>query len=227
VGSGGYLLDRYTAITSGGSSGQRGVFVYDWAEWATYYLSAFRYLLRAKRSDPRLASRPVTVAWVVAAHVTHPTAALCRTFSSGEFVHVSFPVTLPSEQIVVGLNRYQPDMLVAYPSALHALCFDAAAGRLRIAPRLIRTAAEPLLPEIRAAAEQTWGVRIRNGWGTAEGGGTAAACDHCQMHLSEDLLIIEPVDDQDRAVAPGRRADKVLLTNLYNHTMPLILRAHR
>ncbi len=28
-----YLLDRYTAITSGGSSGRRGVFVYDWEAW--------------------------------------------------------------------------------------------------------------------------------------------------------------------------------------------------
>ena len=74
--TGSYLLDGYTAITSGGSSGHRGVFVYDWDGWATYYLGLFRYLLRAKWSDPELASRPVVAASVMAAHFTHATAAL-------------------------------------------------------------------------------------------------------------------------------------------------------
>ena len=55
VTTGSYLLDGYTAITSGGSTGERGVFVYDWVGWATFWVSVFRYLLRAKWSDPELA----------------------------------------------------------------------------------------------------------------------------------------------------------------------------
>ena len=35
VTTGSYLLDGQTAITSGGSTGERGVFVYDWVGWAT------------------------------------------------------------------------------------------------------------------------------------------------------------------------------------------------
>lgn len=69
--AGGYLLDGYTAVVSGGSSGQRGVFVFDWRGWATVWVSLFRYLLRAKRADPQLASRPVVVGAVMAAHATH------------------------------------------------------------------------------------------------------------------------------------------------------------
>lgn len=222
VSTGGYLLDRYTAITSGGSSGQRGVFVYDWEGWAVYWLSAFRYLLRAKWSDPELASRPVVLGWVTAAHFTHATAALSRTFASPEFVNHSFPVTLPTEAIVAGLNRVQPNILIAYSSALHVLSLEAGAGRLSITPRLVRSAAEPLLPEIRAAAEEAWGVPVRNGWGTAEGGGTAVGCDYAQTHLSEDLLIVEPVDEHGQPVAPGERSAKVYLTNLYNDALPLI-----
>ena len=218
----GYLLDGYTAITSGGSSGLRGVFVYDWEGWAVFWLSAFRYLLRAKWSDPDLAPRPAVLAWVAAARFTHATAALSRTFASPEFVNYRFPVTLATEEIVAGLNRVQPDMLIAYSSALHVLSLEARAGRLRIAPRIVRSAAEPLLPEIRAAAEQAWGVPVRNGWGTSEGGGTGVGCDHSQMHLSEDLLIVEPVDEHGRPVAPGERSAKVYLTNLYNRALPLI-----
>ena len=97
------------------------------------------------------------VGLVMAADPAHGTAALGRTFSGPDFVHVRFLVTLPTEEIVAGLNEARPDVLVAYPSALHVLSFQARAGLLRIAPRQVLTAAEPLLPEIRAAAEAAWG----------------------------------------------------------------------
>ena len=160
VTTGSYLFDRYSAVTSGGSTGERGVFVYDWEGWATFWVGACRYLLRAKATDPALASRPVVMGWVAAGHFTHATAALARTFASPEFVNVRFPVTLATEQIVAGLNDAQPDFLFAYPSALHVLAFEARAGRLRIAPRRIMSCAEPLLPEIRAVAEEAWGAGV-------------------------------------------------------------------
>lgn len=42
------------------------------------------------------------------------------------------------------------------------------------------------------------------------------------LHLGEDLSIIEVVDEDGRPVAPGERSAKVYMTNLYNHTLPLI-----
>ncbi len=218
----GYLLDRYTALASGGSSGERGVFVYDWEGWAIFWLGCFRHLLRAKQSDPELVSRPLKVAWVMAGHLTHATAALGRTFAGPSLTSFRFPVTLCTEEIVAGLNEAQPDALNAYPSALHVLSFEARAGRLRINPRRVQSAAEPLLPEIRSAAEGAWGVRVGNLYGTSEGGGTAAPCDHGSTHLSQDLVIVEPVDGDGRPVAPGERSAKIYLTNLYNRALPLI-----
>ena len=222
VTTGRYLFDRYSAVTSGGSTGERGAFVYDWEGWATFWVGACRYLLRAKDSDPDLASRPMVMGWVAAGHFTHATAALARTFESPEFVNVRFPVTLPTEQIVAGLNETQPDFLFAYPSALHVLAFEARAGRLRIAPRRLMSCAEPLLPEIRAAAEEAWGTAVGNMWGASEGGVIAVPCDHSRMHLNEDLVIVEPVDEDGRPVGPGERSAKVYLTNLFNRALPLI-----
>jgi phenylacetate-coenzyme A ligase PaaK-like adenylate-forming protein len=220
VSTGSYLLDDYTGITSGGSTGERGVFVYDWVGWATFWVSVFRYLLRAKWSAEE--SRPIVVGWVAAAHFTHATAALSRTFNSPEFVNVRFPVTLPTEQMVAGLNDAQPDVIIAYPSALHVLSFEAHAGRLSIAPRQILSCSEPLLPEIRSAAEAIWGIRVGNAWGTSEGGGVGIPCEHAGSHLSDDLVIVEPVDEDGRPVAPGERAAKLYLTNLFNRALPLI-----
>ena len=124
--------------------------------------------------------------------------------------------------MVAGLNVAQPDFLVAYPSALHVLSVEARAGRLRIAPQQVLSCSEPLLPEIRAAAEEAWGVRVGNIWGMSEGGCAGVACEHARMHLSEDLVIVEPVDEEGRPVAPGERAAKIYLTNLFNRVLPLI-----
>ena len=222
VTTGGYLLDGYTAMTSGGSTGHRGVFVYDWDGWGTFWIGCFRQILRAKWSDPELSSRPLVSAWVTAAHFTHATAALARTFASPEFVNVRFPVTLPTEDIVAGLNETRPDYLVAYPSALHVLSFEARAGRLQIAPRQVLSCAEPLLPEIREATEEAWGAPVGNIWAASESGGIAVPCAHSRSHLNEDLLIVEPVDENGRSVAPGQRAAKVYVTNLFNRALPLI-----
>jgi hypothetical protein len=42
------------------------------------------------------------------------------------------------------------------------------------------------------------------------------------MHLTDDLLLIEPVDAAGRPVPVGVPSAKVYLTNLYNLTLPLI-----
>ncbi len=222
VESGSYLFGRYTAITSGGSTGQRAVFVYDWEGWAVFWLSLFRGLLRVREADPELAGRPAVMANVAAAHFSHATAAMARTFSGPQITSVRFPVTLPTEEIVTGLNNAQPDFLLTYPSALHVLSHEAVAGRLRITPRRILAGAEPLLPEIRAAAEEVWGAKVINCWGTSEGGGTGVGCDQGGTHFSEDQLIVEPVDLDGQPVPAGERSAKVYLTNLYNRTLPLI-----
>jgi phenylacetate-CoA ligase len=220
--AGSYLLGRYTAITSGGSSGQRGVFVYDWDPWAVFWLTCFRTLLRARDRYPDLASRPAVIASVTAAHFSHATAAMARTFSNPRMTAVRLPVTLRTEEIVNGLNEVKPDFMLCYPSVLHALAGEAQAGRLRIAPRQVLAGAEPLLPETRAAAERAWGTRVINIYGTSEGGGTAVGCEHGGTHISDDLLFVEPVDLSGRPVPPGDRSAKIYLTNLYNPVLPLI-----
>ena len=51
----GYLLGEYSVVASGGSSGQRGVFVYGWEAWAICYASIVRFQHRDWASDPALA----------------------------------------------------------------------------------------------------------------------------------------------------------------------------
>jgi phenylacetate-CoA ligase len=217
-----YLFDRYHVVATGGSTGRRGVFVYDWDGWATVYLSGTRFEVRARQRDPELAAAPPTFAAVLSQASSHMGSSLFQTFSNAAAVWQRFPVTLPVTEIVAGLNAAQPTVLSGYPSALHPLAHEAESGRLRIAPGRVQCLGEPLLPEIRAVLEATWGVPVLNGYGCSEGGLNPACGERPGSHLSEDLTIIEPVDAAGRAVPVGVRSDKLFFTNLFNHALPLI-----
>ena len=147
------------AVASGGSSGVRGAFVWGWDAWAEVQLALLRRQISDRLADPELASSPPVSMFVGADRATHFTSALAQTFATDAIQVHRFPVTLPIEAIVAGLNGVGGDGLATYPSMLATLVAEARAGRLTIAPRRIVTMAEPLLPEIRAAAEETWARR--------------------------------------------------------------------
>jgi phenylacetate-coenzyme A ligase PaaK-like adenylate-forming protein len=121
---------------------------------------------------------------------------------------------------VAGLNELQPTVLMGYSSFLPRLALEAQSGRLRITPRRVIAISEPLLPEARQVIHETWGAPIANGYGMSEGIFTGC-CGHGN-HLPDDLCIFEPVDADGRPVGPGELSHRVLVTNLYNHTQPLI-----
>jgi phenylacetate-CoA ligase len=218
-----YFREVLHAVASGGSSGVRGVFAWGWDAWATVQLTAVRWTLLDRIGDPELAARPPVVMVVAAENATHFTSALAETFATGAVETHRFTVGSPLEQIVAGLNAVDGDSLATYPSMLSRLVQEARAGRLRIAPRRIMTMAEPLLPATRLAAEETWDARVANMWGTSEAGVTAIGCFRgAGMHLTEDLVIVEPVDADGAPVPPGVRSHKVYVTNLFNPLLPLI-----
>lgn len=213
-----YLLERYQTVVSGGSSGVRGVFVYDWRGWASCYAGVFRYFTRD------FGGRPISVAVVAAGSAAHISRAMVHTFSDPATIRIHpVPITLPTQRVVAGLNGIQPEALITYPSGLVHLVEAARAGALTIAPRCIITAGEPLTAEVRRAAESTFDARVLNWWVSTEAGPMGIGCGHGPwMHTSDDLIILEPVDEQGRAVPTGVRSAKVLLTILYNHALPLI-----
>jgi phenylacetate-CoA ligase len=216
-----YFLGDLHVLASGGSSGRRGVFVYDWHGWASCWLGLMRGAFAALSRHHPVPRGPIAL--VTAYIATHATSALPETFSDRDRPSVRVPVTLPLTEIVAKLNRNRPSILVSYASMLPNLCEEARTKRLRIAPTLILSTAEPLLAEVRKAAESTWGVPVLNAWATSESIAGAFPCHIGPgFHIGEDLNIIEPVDDQGKPVPRGTASEKILLTNLYNRVMPLI-----
>lgn len=220
-----YLLDTYHVVASGGSSGQRGVFVYDWEGWADFYLGISRYNVADRRADSALSAAPNLVALIAAGTGAHASSLIPRTFSSatGDVTFERVPLTLPVAEIVERLNAIQPVSLHGYPSALRELAEEARAGRLDIHPLRLRCGSEPLLPEIRSVLEETWNVPVHNQWVTSEAGCLAYSCFAGDgLHVSEDLAIVEPVDDGGSPTPAGQTSSTVYMTNLFNAVLPLI-----
>jgi len=218
-----YLYDEFHAVASGGSSGTRGVYVYGWEPWAAAYAGFLRTTVWDRAVTPDVGAAPNTIAMVAARHPTHMTSAIAETFSSPAMRVVSFPITQALEGIVEGLNALQPTSLIAYASALKMLAHEARAGRLQIAPRRILSTSEPLFSEVRRDVEEVFHAPVANVYGTSEAGPVAVGCWRgAGMHLSDDLVIVEPVDRSGRHLGVGVRSDKIYLTALANPTLPLI-----
>jgi phenylacetate-CoA ligase len=214
-----YLLDHFHAVVSSGSSGRRGVFVYDWEGWLTHGLGALRFGVRS--AAMHLHAGPSVVAIVAAEQATHVSSALSQTFSNPALAMHRVPVTLPIDEIVAQLNDLQPTALGGYPSMLQLLAARARAGELRIHPRRILSSAEPLLPEARRAMEEAWGSPVSNGYAASELM-IAGSCEGAASHIVDDLIFFEPVDGSGGPVPAGVTSEKVYVTNLYNLALPLI-----
>ncbi len=215
-----YLCDRFRAVTSSGSSGRRGVFVYDWGEWTTLALMQSRSRLGTVDD----ASRPsgAATASLFAGDGAHLSKQVRSVLDDPSDPMHHFPMTLPVDELVRGLNAVQPDLLMGYPSALELIVHEAQEGRLQIAPTHVETGGELLMQTTRAAVRELWGVEIDDCWAVVEGAFAFPCRFGTAMHLPDDLVIVEPVDVDGHPVSPGNPAAKIYLTNLYNLTEPLI-----
>jgi phenylacetate-CoA ligase len=219
-----YLLGRYLVMASGGSSGERGVFVSDAAEFTEFALSLLRGTIATLTAFGIGPDNPIPGALVAAGSTVHGTGAV-GALAGGEGAPVAMTrisATRPLPEIVATLERVQPLVLVAYPSVLVRLAAERAAGRLAIAPLAVGSTSEPLSVDDRASIETAFGVPMTDTFGSSEGLCGVSAPGERPIAFATDSCIVELVDDDLRPVPPGVVSAKVLVTNLYNRTQPLI-----
>jgi phenylacetate-coenzyme A ligase PaaK-like adenylate-forming protein len=216
-----YLLDDYHVVASGGSSGLRGVFVWDFQAWLLAHLLFPRHQQWLAQHLPL---PPIQrIASVLAGSPAHISISQRMTFRRpGEFER-SFPVTRPLAENVAGLNEFRPDAIGSYPSVLHRLALEAREGRLQITPHILVSSAEPLTAEKRRTIEAVFDVPLIDLYGASETAFSAVSYPGAAaLHLIEDVAVYEPVDQDNQPVPPGTPGAKLLMTNVINQVLPLI-----
>lgn len=213
-------LGEYHVCATGGTSGRRGLFVYSRADWEVAMIAFFRQSAFAG-STPRLPRRRIAV--ITTLSPVHMSARFSATADCGVHRVLRLDARRPLAELVTALQEFQPDALAGYPSMLALLAEEQRRGRLRIAPGSITTTSEVRTAEMEARMIAAWGVRPFDCYASTETGITAMDCpEHAGRHVFEDLVIVENVDADDRPVPDGQPGARLLVTNLWNRTQPVI-----
>ena len=213
--------NRFWVSATSGSSGRRSVIPSSAHEWAMIIASYARANeWSGIKSGP---THKVSMAVVSSTTPWHQSARVAATVRSPFILSERLDAASPLSDIVARLNRLQPDVLIAYASMIRVLADEQLAGRLHIALRAVNSSSEVLTAEARAMATHAWHLDPFNVYAATETGGIAAECSqHHGMHLFEDLVIPEIVDNNYRAVPEGEPGDRLLVTVLSSRTLPLI-----
>ena len=230
------FLGRYAVWTSSGTTTAPGIWVHDARALAVYdALDAVRFC-GLEAPGPGI---PLADPWLNPLQVTARRFAMVGA-TGGHFagnasierqrriwpwaaLHARcFTIMQPVAHLVAELADFDPTVLATYPTAAELLAAECRAGRLRIRPREIWVGGEQLSEAVRREVEQTFGCRVRQGYGASECLSIAWECSRGTLHLNADWVLLEPVDRQLRPVPPGSAAHTVLLTNLANHVQPVI-----
>lgn len=213
--------DRYRVVSTSGTTGLRGIFLSDPAEWA-HVIASYARAQEWAGIVPSL-RRPVRLAVVSTTKPWHQSARVGASVRSPLAPTIRLDATDPMSETVEQLTAFQPASLVAYASMQRLLAEEQLAGRLRISPEAVMSASEVLTADTRRLMTEAWGIPPFDVYAATEPAGIASECEqHAGLHLYEDLVITEVVDENNDPVPPGTAGAKILVSVLFSRTQPLI-----
>ena len=212
---------RYWLCATSGTTGRHAVIPYGFSEWATVLASYIR--INDWAGIHWISPRRLRIGVVGAPTRWHQSAAAAHSMRSLFLAIRRMSPADPLEEISSRLSALNPDVLITLAGMVPALAEEARAGKLRISPQAVISAAELLTPAARRLIRETWNLEPYDLYAATETAGIAAECaSHSGLHLFEDLVIPEVVDELNRPLPPDTPGAKLLVTVLFSRTVPLI-----
>lgn len=136
---------------------------------------------------------------------------------------VTLNITTAVDDQLAWLVRERPDYLLTHPTILDRLLRHSARTGLRPSGlKQILTLSEILPDGLRDLCREIWGASIRDTYSSREVGYLALQCPEAgHYHLQSETVLVEILDRQGRACAPGE-IGRVVATPLHNVAMPLL-----
>jgi len=128
------------------------------------------------------------------------------------------------EKIWNKIDRFKPQIIYGYPSAIFALAEYIKKNKISIEKlglKIIMITAESSTLYQRALMGEVFGCPIVNEYGCSETGGFVYECSFGNWHISSEVTFIEFLDQNMDPVSLGERGE-IYLTHLRNDYMPLI-----
>jgi len=216
-----YFDNKYLFIATGGSSGKRGMFIWDEEFLSETVCLCFRYL--ADQEIRQENTGKIKMAVLEAPSLLHGSQHLFTVNYAPNVSVKSLSSIERSEKQHNMLNEFLPDYLVGFASVIAELANAQLKGQLNISPRWVATNSEPLDDEMREVVLKAWGTSTFNSWGSVEIGLVAIeTSDGHGMVIGEDGVILELVDNNLEPTKDRKDTRKVIATSLINKSFPLI-----
>ena len=121
------------------------------------------------------------------------------------------------------LNKFKPDLLDGYPSALYVLSKFINNNKLvlEFKPKAIATTAETLYDYQRLEIEKAFTCKVFNQYASSEGVPPITECRNGRLHIHEDTGYFEFLNNENLPTKPGEIA-KVVVTSFRNWKTPLV-----
>jgi phenylacetate-coenzyme A ligase PaaK-like adenylate-forming protein len=196
-------------FSSGGSSGVRGVYLWDWDLLVTLACLAWRMQVREER---RTTASPehARLAVLTAGEPPHASTPLFDVPTHEDMETVVVAAGQPFDEIRTAVEAARPTHLVGYASVVSRLARASLVGELHIEPLRVSTNSEPLSGEERATIATAWNAPIHNLWGSTEigvrpwaaAGAMVCTCARTRSYWSASTEMAGPLRRRNRR--PGR-----------------------
>jgi phenylacetate-CoA ligase len=212
------LFNELTVMHTSGTSGEVGYFLYAPADHARMRTTAMRNRDAYRSLFPRTRLRPrrIRVAFYGATGGHFAGVTSVASLQQGVrrlFINAqAFEVNTPLPQVVERINRFGPDMLWGYTTALKMLGEEQRAGRLNIKPVAVAATGEMV-----TTADMQF---LSAAFGGAAASSIYACTEHMMLGISNPGTNTMTLIDDDLVFEFYE--DHSIITNLYNFTMPLI-----
>ena len=208
---------EFHVFSTSGTTGRRGIFPQSSAELRCWLAASWRVRHRHGLDE---GTRLVGIGAPTPLHITQKLFTAFGGFGNGR---PALAVTTPLPELVATLNRDRPEAIVTVPSIAGLLAEEQLEGRLSIEPRATMLAGEVLTEDIRRRIAAAWGIEPIEVYAATEALIMASdSPDGSGLEISEDLVVLEVVDEHDQPVPPGVPGYRVLLTSLIGRALPLI-----
>jgi putative adenylate-forming enzyme len=125
------------------------------------------------------------------------------------------------ENINRQLEKINPNIISAPPSMLKLIASEYEHSNLNIHPVRLISYAEVLYPDVKKYLEQIFKCQVHEIYKCTEGP-IAISCKSGSLHINEDLVAVQTLDDNGVELPAGQPCKKLIITDLHKKALPII-----
>jgi putative adenylate-forming enzyme len=125
------------------------------------------------------------------------------------------------DEINKQLEEIYPNVISAPPSMLKLIAAEVENGRLSINPKRLISYSEILYSDVKDYLIKVFKCPVHQIYKCTEGP-IAISCKHGQLHINEDLMLVETLNNDGTITSPGQPCQKLIVTDLHKKSQPII-----